>query len=38
MAAAGITPAELCDIAVTESRDRLEEIVETSVEAEFLWR
>ena len=31
MATAGITPAELCDIAVTESRDRLEKIVETSV-------
>jgi nucleotide-binding universal stress UspA family protein len=32
MSATGITPAELCDIAVTESRDRLEEIVENSVD------
>ena len=32
MAATGITPAELCDIAVTESRDRLEDIVENSVD------
>jgi nucleotide-binding universal stress UspA family protein len=35
MAATDITPAELCDIAVTESRDRLEEIVENSVDGEF---
>jgi nucleotide-binding universal stress UspA family protein len=35
MAAASITPAELCNIAVTESRDRLEEIVKNKVDRDI---
>lgn len=33
MAAIGFTPAEMCDIAVTENRNRLDEIVENEVDS-----